>query len=70
VLVVVVSLTLINGFAPRAASGGHGMKLAFFAGITMVLSGMILLIVPPLAHGIFSSSLSDTAPVTASGATS
>lgn len=57
VLVVVVALTLINGFAPRAASGGHGMKLAFFGGITLILSGVILLIVPPLAHSVFSSTL-------------
>lgn len=59
VLVVVIALTLINGFAPRAASGGHGMKLAFFGGITLVLSGIILLVVPPVAHSVFSSTLTD-----------
>ena len=66
VLIVVISLTLVNGFAPRAASGGHGFKLAFFGGITLVLSGMILLVVPPVAHSVFSSTLTDPAPVSAS----
>lgn len=59
VLAVVIALTLINGFAPRAASGGHSMKIAFFGGITLILSGLILLVVPPIAHSVFSSTLTD-----------
>jgi len=60
VLIVVVALTLINGFAPRAAAGGHGYKLAFFGGVALVLSGIILLIIPPVARGMFSDTLSQT----------
>lgn len=60
VMVVVVALTLINGFAPRAAAGGHSYKLAFFGGLTLVLSGLILLIVPPVARSMFSDTLTQT----------
>jgi flagellar protein FlaJ len=61
IMIVVIALTLVNGFAPRAASGGHGFKFAFFGGLTMVLSGAILLIVPPIAAGLFSDTLTSTA---------
>ena len=57
VLVVILCLTVINAFAPRAASGGHKYKMALFATLTMVSSGLILLIIPPVAQGMFSDSL-------------
>ncbi|MFQ5472089.1 MAG: hypothetical protein ACE5FA_04290 [Dehalococcoidia bacterium] len=61
VMVVILSLTAINGFAPRAAAGGHSYKTAFFGSITMITSGVILLALPPMAQSLFSDSLS--APV-------
>lgn len=57
VLVVILALTVINAFAPRAASGGHRYKLAFYGTMTMVASGLILLMVPPVAQGMFSDTL-------------
>lgn len=61
VLVVILCLTAINAFAPRAASGGHKFKISLFAAMTMVSSGFILLIVPPIAQGMFADTL--TPPV-------
>lgn len=62
VLIVVLALTLVNAFAPRAASGGHGLKLAFFGGLMLILSGLILIIIPPVAHGVFSDTLQSPLP--------
>lgn len=61
VMAVILALTAINGFAPRAAAGGHSFKTAFFCGITMITSGLILLTLPPLAQSMFNDTLS--APV-------
>ncbi len=58
VLAVILALTAINAFAPRAASGGHINKIALFGAFTMIASGLILLGVPPLAQGMFSDTLS------------
>jgi len=57
VLVVILCLTVINAFAPRAASGGHRYKMALYGTMTMVASGLVLLIVPPVAQGMFSDTL-------------
>ncbi len=58
VLVVILALTAINAFAPRAASGGHAYKTALFGAMTMVASGVLLLVIPPMAQGMFSDTLS------------
>jgi len=58
VMIVILSLTAINGFAPRAAAGGHSYKTAFFGSITMVTSGIILILLPPMAQSLFSDTLS------------
>jgi flagellar protein FlaJ len=58
VLAVVLALTAINAFAPRAASGGHAYKMALFGAMTMAASGLILLVIPPVAQGMFSDTLS------------
>ena len=58
VLVVILCLTAINAFAPRAASGGHRFKIAMYGTLTMAASGAILLLIPPIAQGLFSDTLS------------
>jgi flagellar protein FlaJ len=58
VLMVILALTLVNAFAPRAASGGHSFKTALFAAATMFASGVVLLLVPPIAASMFSDTLS------------
>jgi flagellar protein FlaJ len=59
VLMVILALTLVNAFAPRAASGGHNLKIALFAAATMFASGVVLLLVPPMAAKMFSDTLSE-----------
>lgn len=59
VLMVILALTLVNAFAPRAASGGHNLKIALFAAATMFTSGVVLLLVPPMAANMFSDTLSE-----------
>ncbi len=61
IMVVVVSLTFINAFAARAAGGGHRFRLALFGSMTLISSGVILLVVPHIASGMFSDTL--TQPV-------
>lgn len=58
VLAVVLALTAINAFAPRAASGGHAYKMALFGAMTMAATGLVLLVIPPVAQGMFSDTLS------------
>jgi flagellar protein FlaJ len=58
VLAVIIALTVVNAFAPRAAAGGHNFKLAFFGAFTMVATGVVLLAVPPMAASMFSDTLS------------
>jgi flagellar protein FlaJ len=61
ILVVVISLTGINAFAARAAGGGHKFRLALFGSMTLIASGLILLVVPPIASGMFSDTLTQPA---------
>jgi len=57
VLAVILSLTLVNAFAPRAAAGGHNAKMALFGALTLCATGAILLLVPPMANSMFSDTL-------------
>ena len=58
VLAVIISLTLVNAFAPRAAAGGHSFKMALFGAFTLCATGAVLLLVPPMANSMFSDALS------------
>jgi flagellar protein FlaJ len=58
VLTVIVMLTVVNAFAPRAAAGGHNFKMALFGAMTLCATGAVLLLVPPLASNMFSDTLS------------
>jgi flagellar protein FlaJ len=62
VMAVVLALTVVNAFAPRAAAGGHSFKMALFGSLTLCATGLILLIVPPMAARMFSDTL--TQPIT------
>jgi flagellar protein FlaJ len=57
VMTVVLSLTVINAFAPRAAAGGHNFKMALFGALTLCATGAVLLLVPPMASSMFSDTL-------------
>src|SRR3990172_5383769 len=52
VSIVIVLLTAANAFAPYASSGGHRYKLFAFATAMMVISGLTMLAIPPVVHGL------------------
>jgi len=58
VLAVILMLTAVNAFAPKAAAGGHNFKMALFGAMTLCATGALLLLVPPLAANMFSDTLS------------
>jgi flagellar protein FlaJ len=62
VLAVILSLTVVNAFAPRAAAGGHSFKIALFGALTLCTTGAILLLIPPMASSMFSDTLVQPMP--------
>lgn len=62
-LVVTIVLTVVDTWAPHATAGGHHHKVWLYAAVMMLLSGLGLLLVPQVVHGLFNSvagDLSDT----------
>ena len=55
VTTVVLVLTGANAFAPKAAEGGHSLKIVYNLTITMALTGALIILVPALANSIFGS---------------
>ena len=49
-LATVVVLTIANAFAAQFATGGHIMKVAFYGSIMCTLSGINLILIPPIAE--------------------
>ena len=50
----VVVLTITNTLAPKFATGGHNLKLAFYGSIMCILSGVNLILIPPVAGSLLS----------------
>lgn len=55
VVPLILLLSGVNAFAPKAADGGHNCKLLYFLGVTLITSGGILLLGPVVASLIFTS---------------
>ncbi len=55
VVAVILSLTLANAIAPWSVNGGHRMSGAFGLGLMMVISGLMLTVIPPMADGVFTT---------------
>ncbi len=53
VILVVVVLTVANALAPKFASGGSNLKIAWYLSIMCLISGGIMGVVPALAAKIF-----------------
>jgi len=53
VMAVVVALTIGNAVAPYVAAGGHRLRLTFYLGVTMVITGGMVAFLPGLAESIF-----------------
>lgn len=54
-LVVTLVLTVVNTWSPHATAGGHHHKVWLYAAVTLVLSGLALMVVPQVVGGLFSS---------------
>jgi len=57
--IALVAMTISNSLAPKFAMGGHSLNAAFFGGITCIMTGFNLLVIP----GITSNLLVDQAPI-------
>lgn len=51
-IVMVILLALVGAFAIIAADGGFRLKVCFFLAVTMFISGISFVLVPPLVAGI------------------
>jgi flagellar protein FlaJ len=58
---LVIILTIANTLASNYVDGGQKYKLCYYGAIMCIISGLCLLIVPPVVQGIFSFSVLDTA---------
>ena len=58
-LVVTIVLTIVDTWAPHAASGGHHHRVWLYAAIMMLISGLALMFVPWMVHGLFNSVAGD-----------
>ena len=56
-LTALVSMTISNALAPKFALGGHFTIVAFFGSITCVMSGLNMLIIPPIAQSVMLPSI-------------
>ena len=59
-LVVTIVLTIVDTWAPHAASGGHHHKVWLYAAIMLLISGLALMVVPWMVQGLFQSVAGDT----------
>ena len=50
--VALVSLTIANGLAPKFAMGGSKLLMCMFGSITCLMTGLNMLLIPPIAAGI------------------
>ena len=48
-LVALLSMTISNSLAPKFALGGHVLTVALFAGLTLVMTGFNMMVIPPIA---------------------
>ena len=62
---VILVLTGANAFAPKAAEGGHNIKVVYYLAISMGISGFLMVGVPVFARTIFDSIV--TQPIGAGG---
>ena len=52
VLIMVLVLTVANSLAPKFAVGGHALNAVFFGSIMCILTGLNLVLIPPVAAGL------------------
>lgn len=52
---VVLVLTAANAFAPKAAGGGHNLRIVYNLSIMMIITGALMLAIPVFTRSIFQS---------------
>ena len=57
---VTIVLTLSNAYAPKAAEGGNNIKIAYNLSVMMTITGILMIVVPMAAHGLFQSIIEGT----------
>ena len=57
--IALIAMTISNALAPKFAMGGHSLNAAFFGGITCMMTGFNLLVIPKITSGL----LVDQAPI-------
>jgi len=55
VVSVILALTVANALAPHSAAGGHRFRFLFSLGLMMIISGVMISVVPPMANSIFAT---------------
>ena len=53
-MLVILGLTIGNSMAPKFATGGHNLKVVFYASINCIGSGALLMVIPPIAQKVLS----------------
>ena len=54
---VVLVLTAVNAIAPKAADGGHSLKVVYNLSVMMFITGALMLVIPVFANSLFGSIL-------------
>jgi archaellum biogenesis protein FlaJ (TadC family) len=55
VTIVIIVFTFANAVSPWFASGGHRIRAAYNLGIMMIVSGLAMVIIPPMAQAVFTA---------------
>ena len=55
VVVVVLTLTIANGFTMSVVSGGHWLKMTFSFAILTFISGFMMAVIPGLSESVFAT---------------
>lgn len=53
IMTTVIALTIANSMAISFASGGHWMRSAFNLGVLVMVSGVLMVVIPGAADGVF-----------------
>ena len=54
ITMVMLVLAIANSLAPKFASGGHTIKMAWSGSIMFIISGINMMVVPPVANSVLS----------------
>jgi len=55
VTAMVLMLTLVNALAIKVVEGGSNLKILYYLGFTLMLTGLCMTFVPNVVQGMFSS---------------